>query len=108
MVESVVAVAILGVVVVTFAVALSAGSIAVRAQDQQVVAQRLVRTQMEYIKGYPYNISTYPTVEAPADYAISVSVNSSVYADSDIQKLTVTVTKDSEDVLTVEDYKVNR
>ena len=108
LVESLIAVAILGVVIVTFVVALSVGSITVQAQDEQVVAQRLARTQLEYIKGYPYNVSTYPAIDAPAGYAISVSVNSSIYADSDIQKITVTISKDSEELLAVEDYKVNR
>ena len=112
LVESLAAVAILGTAVVAFVVALSAGSIAVREQGQQVVAQSLVQTQLEYTKSYPYDAgaTTYPTVDTPAGYSISVEVDPILEADSDtdIQEITVTVAHDGEDLLTVEDYKVNR
>lgn len=105
--ESIVAVAILGVAVVAFVAALSAGSIAVREGDQEVVAQRLVRTQLEYIKGYPYD-TTYSKVDEPEGYTITVGVDPTSDNDTDIQKITVTISRDGEDILTVEDYKVNR
>ena len=110
LVESLVAVAILGVAVVAFAVALSAGSIAVREQDEQVVAQSLARTQLEYTKSYPYDpeATTYPAVETPEGYSVSVEVGSIPDTDTDIQKITVTISREEEDILTVEDYKVNR
>lgn len=112
LVESLVAVAILGVVVVAFVIALSAGSIAVRQGDEEVVAQSLVRTQLEYTKGYPYNpaATTYPAVDTPEGYSISVEVGSIPEAegDTDIQKITVTISRGGEDILTVEEYKVNR
>jgi len=110
LVESLAAVAILGVVTVAFVVALSAGSIAVRESSQEVVTQRLARTQLEYVKGYPYDpeATTYPAVDAPEGYTVSVEVASIPDTDTDIQKITVTVSREGEDVLTVEDYKVNR
>ncbi len=108
MAESVVAVGILGVAVVAFVVALSAGSIAVREQDQQVVAQSLAQTQLEYIKGLPYDVTSYPTVDAPEGYTVSIGVSSIPDTDTDIQKVTVTITRDGENILAVENYKVNR
>ena len=110
LVESLAAVAILGTGVVAFVVALSAGSIAVREQEQQFVAQSLVQTQLEYTKSYPYDAgaTAYPTVETPAGYSISVEVDPISDTDTDIQKITVTVSRDGEDLLTVENYKVNR
>ena len=108
LVESMFAVAILGVTVVTFVIALSAGSVAVREQKQQVTAQSLAQTQLEYIKSAPYNVASYPTIAEPEGYSISVSVNSNLYADSDIQQITVTITKSEEDILSIADYKVNR
>ena len=105
--EVVVAVGIMGVAVVAFVSALSTGSIAVREGEQEVVSQRLVQTQLEYIKGCPYNTS-YSTVAAPEGYMISVAVGSTPDNDTDIQKISVTVFRDGDDVLTVEDYKVNR
>ena len=105
--ESIVAVAILGVAVVAFVSALSAGSIAVREGDQEVVSQRLARTQLEYIKSCPYD-TTYSTVDEPEGYTISIGVGPTSDNDTDIQKITVTIYRDGEGILTVEDYKVNR
>ncbi len=124
LVESLIAVAILGTAVVAFIMALSAGMVAVREGNQQVVAQSLVRTQLEYIKNYPYNseATTYPYVYTydgtynpnpitlPEGYTISVEVDSIPEADddTDIQKIGVTISIGDENILTVEDYKVNR
>jgi len=110
LVETLVAVAVLGTSVVAFVVALSAGSIAVGEQGEEVVAQSLVRTQLEYIKSYPYDseATTYPAVDLPEGYTISVGVTSIPGTDADMQKITVTISRESEDIITVEDYKVNR
>ena len=77
---------------------------------QEVVAQSLVRSQLEYTKSYPYDpaATTYPTVAVPADYSISVAVSSVPETDTDIQKITVIVSREEQDILTVADYKVNR
>jgi type II secretory pathway pseudopilin PulG len=110
LVETLVAVAILGTSVVAFLVALSAGSIAVGKQDEEVVAQGLVQTQLEYTKSYTYDpeATTYPTVDAPEGYAISVDVDSIPDTGNDMQKITVTISRESENLITVEGYKVNR
>jgi type II secretory pathway pseudopilin PulG len=110
LVETLVALAILGTSVVAFVAALSAGSIAVGEQDEKVVAQSLAQTQLEYTKSYPYDseATAYPTVDTPEGYIISVNVTSIPETDTDIQKITVTISRDSENILTVADYKVNR
>jgi hypothetical protein len=51
---------------------------------------------------------TYPIIDAPEDYTIFVGVTSVPGADTDIQKITVTVSRDSETIISVSDYKVNR
>jgi len=108
--ESVIAVAVLGVAIVTFVAALATGSLAVSQENEQVVAQSLVRTQLEYIKNYPYDPSviTYPTVDAPKGFSICVTVGFIPNTDTDIQKITVTIYREGEEILSVEDYKVNR
>ncbi len=110
LVETLVAVAILGTSVVAFVAALSAGSIAVGEQDEEVVAQRLVRSQLEYTKSYSYdpNATTYPTIDVPAGYGLSVMTGSVPGTDTNIQKITVTISRDGQDILAVSDYKVNR
>lgn len=110
LVESLAAVAVLGATVVAFVVALSTGSIAVRESDQEAVAQSLVRSQLEYIKNYPYDpaATTYPKVAELEGYDISVEISPIPDTDTDIQQVTVTISRDGEEILTVEDYKVNR
>ncbi len=110
LVESLVAVAILGVAVVGFVLALSTGTIAVREGEREFIAQNLVQTQLEYTKGYPYDslATTYPTVAAPEGYTVSVGVSSIPDTDTDIQVITVIISTDTEEILKVEDYKVNR
>jgi hypothetical protein len=107
LVEAVVAVAVTGVTVVAFVAALSTGSIAVAELDQEVVAQRLTRTQLEFIKGSAYDTS-YTSISTPAGYTISIDVDSIPGTDSDIQEITVTIFRDGNEILRIEDYKVNR
>src|SRR4030042_3704420 len=55
LVEALVAVAILGGGVLTMILAMSGGVLAVNENDEEVTAQSLARTQMEYIKNYAYD-----------------------------------------------------
>jgi len=107
LVETLVAVAILGTAVVAFATGLSAGSIAVRGQDEIAVTQGLAQTQLEYTKSYAYNPGavTYPAVAAPPDYSISVGVSAVPGTDANMQKITVTVSREGQAIETVEGYK---
>jgi Tfp pilus assembly protein PilV len=108
--ETLVAVAILGTAVVTFIASISAGSIAVGAQDEETQIQNLARSQMEYTKSYTYiyGASSYPTIAAPSDYSLSVAVNMVPGADANIQKITVNVFREGQLKFAVSDYKVNR
>ena len=110
LVETLVAVAILGVAVVALVLGLSTGSITVGEGNQELVAQSLAQTQLEYVKGYSYDpeATTYPTVDTPEGYSICAEVGSIPDADTDIQRITVTISRDGEAILTVKDYKVNR
>ncbi len=112
LIESMVAVAVLGTAVVAFVTALSTGSTAVRESEYETIAQRLAQAELENIKSYTYNPEaiTYSTddVDTPEGYSISVAVSSIPDTDTDIQKITVAVSLAGEDILTVENYKVNR
>lgn len=105
--ESVVAVAIVGVAIVIFVTALSTGSIGVREGDQQVLAQSLARTQLEEIKAATY-ATGYSFIDTPEGYTISIGVTPIPDTDTDIQKITVAIWRGVDEILTVEDYKVNR
>jgi len=124
LVESLAAVAILGIAATSFVLSLSTGAIAVREDDQIVVAQSLAHTQLEYVKNYPYQpgATTYPYVYTydedynpnpitlPEGYDISVVVSQIPQAggDPDIQKITVTISREGVELLAIEGYKVRR
>lgn len=110
LVEVVVAIAVLGVSLAAFASALSTGSIAVGLKGEETIAQRLAQSQLESLKAATYDATgaSYTLVTAPADYSVSLAVDSSIYTNNDIQKLTVTIRHDDNTILTAEDYKVNR
>ena len=110
LVETLVAVAILGTSVVAFIVSLSAGSLTANELNRETMAQGLAQTQIEYTKNYAFipGATTYPVLAVPATYSVSVDVFDVPGTDTNIQKVTVTVQKDSETILTVSNYKVNR
>ena len=110
LVETLIAVAVLGSAVVAFVTGLSAGTLAVNVQDEQVTAQGLAQTQLEYTRSLPYDpeASAYPPIAAPDGYSLAVQVEPVAGADANLQKIAVTVTRDGESLLTVEGYKQNR
>ncbi len=109
LVEALVAIGILGVAVTAFVSDLSAGAVAVRVQNEGVIAQGLAQNQIEVIQAAAYDATgdSYPTIEAPAGYSVAVSTHS-VYGSDYLQKITIRVTHGDEPILTLEDYKVDR
>ncbi len=110
LVESLVAIAILGIGVTALITDLSAGSIAVTTQNEAAVAQGLAQTQMEVTKAAPYDPAgiTYASISAPEGYKVTVDTNSGIFDDKNIQKITVAIIHDTETVLTLEGYKVKQ
>ena len=108
--EALVAIAMLGGVIVVMVFAMSGGILAVGENAEEVSAQELVRSQMEYIKSCVYDpdATTYPTVDMPNDYSISVAVEDVPDTNTDIQKVTANISRGGDLVMTVTDYKVNR
>jgi prepilin-type N-terminal cleavage/methylation domain-containing protein len=94
-----------------FAVALSTGALAVNEGDKEVTAQSLARSQMEYIKylTYDQNADTYPTIDTPDGYSITVEVTAVAEPGNQrIQKVTANVSKDGVEQFYIVDYKVDR
>ena len=110
LVETLIALVILGTSVTAFIAGLSAGSIAVREQDNTASLQNLAQTQLEYTKSYTYitGAVTYPPVTAPPGYNISVGASSVPGSDVNLQKITVTVTREGAPTVTISGYKANR
>jgi prepilin-type N-terminal cleavage/methylation domain-containing protein len=110
LVETLVAIAILGVSVTAFILALSTGTIATRNQEEDALAQALAQTQMETIKAAAWDVSgaSYTAISPPTGYSLVITTNSSLYSTSNIQKVTVAVFRAGSAILTLEGYKVNR
>ena len=111
LVESLIAVTIVGIALTALVATLSTGSIAVQRSDKRVTAENLARAQLEYTKGQAYRIAPalYDTLTPlPAGYSISAEASSISGRDADIQKITVTVSYNGDSVLVMEDFKMDR
>lgn len=110
LVETLIAVAVLAITMVTLLTAISTGSIGVATTEERVTAENLARWQLEYTKSQAYQAAptSYETVTPPAGYTVSATASSIPDADSSIQKITIIVTRGAETLVTVEDYKVDR
>ena len=111
LVESLIAVAIVGIAITALVATLSTGSIAVRKTDERVTAENLAQAQLEYTKAQAYSTApaSYDTIAPLATgYSISAEASSISDRDADIQKVTVTVSYNGETMLVMEGFKVDR
>lgn len=129
--ETLIALALLGIFGVAFLAAISTSSITMANVEKKVTIENLARAQMEYIKNIescPYINYIYGPPDTPPDYqtldeldptdpyAIAIptgySINVTAVAlhqpDGGIQKVTTTILREGESLLVVEGYKVNR
>jgi type II secretory pathway pseudopilin PulG len=110
MLEGLVAIGILGGVVITMVFAMSSGALATNENGQELTVQNLARNQMEYIKTCPYtvNATTYPKINTPPGYSISVAVTAVPGRDTNIQNVTANISREGRFLMSVTDYKVKR
>jgi prepilin-type N-terminal cleavage/methylation domain-containing protein len=125
LIETLVALAILGATAVVFLVGLTTSSKAVMISQERVAADSLAKSQMEYIKSQKTYIpeedydpsdsyKSYQLINIPSDlieqgYAIVINPPEDISeADANIQKITVIVTHDGDEVFRLVNYKVNR
>ncbi len=115
-----VALALLGILMVTLFSALGTSSKTAAKTDEMVNMNNLARAQMEYTKIAAYisgspDVTTYPLVSTqgsdaisvPAGYTISVVGHALNQPDDGIQEVTVAIHRGS-DTMTLKGYKVNR
>lgn len=113
--ETVVALAVLGLVAIAILTALATGVKATTIAREQALAESLARSEMEYVKQAPYvpGALTYPIdasiVPAAEGWDIPGAVVEPVPGrDSSIQKITITVWHNERSILSLADYKGNR
>lgn len=122
LIETIVSVAILGLVVVFFMNGLSTLSMSDVILREQSQAEGLARSQIESIKSQNYisyvtGHGNYTLIAAPSGYAIVTTITPinpatgaalTAGADNDVQKVSITVSRNGTNLLTLDNYKVNR
>lgn len=113
-IETVVALAILGIIAVTFLNGLTTASKATFIADERATAESLARSQMEWVKNtsYSYN-ATYSPAPIPGgkdyiNYSVVITAEPLRDPDDGIQKITVSVKRSDKGVIKLEGYKVDR
>lgn len=113
--ETVIALAILGTVSVTFLNGLTTTSRSVFMTDERSTAESIAQTQMEWVKNASYDpgATTYSPAPIPdgrdyLNYTAVITTAPLDTPDDGIQKVTVTIQRSSKGVFQLEGYKVDR
>jgi prepilin-type N-terminal cleavage/methylation domain-containing protein len=108
LIETLVALALLGIIGVGFLSGLSTVSKALSITDEQATAKNLAESQMEILKRESYDL-LYTPAPIPSEYVgYSAEIDTELLRDSNIQKIAVIIKHNGEEVTTLEGYKVNR
>lgn len=112
LIETLVALAILGITVIVILNSAAAALKGAMLTQERVTVESLAKCQLEYIKAQPYSATgenymmSVPAKLQEQGYSIApISVVESV---TGLQKVTVTVKRNDQTLLRVQDYKVNR
>ncbi len=115
LIETVVALAILGTIAVTFLNGVVITSEAAFTTDERATAESLAQSQMEWAlnASYTVNATGYSPAPIPAskdytNYSAVITAEPLNNPDNGIQKITVTVNRSGEQIFTLESYKVQR
>jgi prepilin-type N-terminal cleavage/methylation domain-containing protein len=115
LIEMLVALAILGSVAVAFLSGLATTSKVDVIDDEQATAESLARSQMEWLRDvdYVYEATEYPPATLPEDedyinYSVTVAAEPLHDPDDGIQKIAVTVKRLDKEIVTLEDYKIDK
>ena len=115
LIETAVALAVLGTIAVTFLTGLVITTRAASITDEQATAESLARSQMEWSQSanYTVNATGYSPAPIPGgkdyiDYSANITAQSLHTPDDGVQKITVAVNHSGRQVITLESYKVNR
>jgi len=136
LIEVTVALGLMGIIVVAFLSGLSAASMALVIADEHTTAESLARTQMEYVKNQEYdtaptggegNYAKIADAEVPDGYTIcskdraDTTTENIIYGipwdslnniavddDVGLQRIKLVIKHNGKEIITLEDYKVDR
>jgi prepilin-type N-terminal cleavage/methylation domain-containing protein len=109
LVETLVALAIVGFISVFFVNSLSTSSSLGASIDEDETAKNLAEYQMEYVKNQDYSTSYEPAPipEAYGNYTANITVSAVNVRDGNIQKVTVVIAHHGINVTSLQGYKLN-
>jgi len=115
LIETVVALALIGIIAVAFISGLITASRAAYIADEQTTAESLARSQMEWAKNVNYVEGATQYFPAPipsggdyANYSAVIAAEPLHDPDDGIQKITVTIKHFDEEIIKLESYKRQR
>jgi prepilin-type N-terminal cleavage/methylation domain-containing protein len=107
LIETICAVAILGIIAVAFLSGLATTSTARATNEERTSAKILAESIIENIKTDTYSLSYEPVIP-PEFPGYTASVTTTSERNGNIQKIVVTIHHQGQDVLSLESYKVDR
>ncbi len=115
LIETLVAMALVGSIAVTYLSGLATTFKATMVADEQSTAESLARSQMEWVKTVTYVSSTanytataIPSASDYTGYSVNITAAALNTPDDGIQKITVAVKHWGKQLISLEGYKVNR
>lgn len=107
LIEVVISIALLGILAVGYLSALNTGSKVLFMTDEQETAKNLAESQMEYVTGQPFatSYSPAPIGDEYAGYSADIVTANVTSRDSNIQKITVIIEHNGEEVTRLERYR---
>ena len=108
--ESVIAVGILGTVLSTSIHVLATGSRAIGTVQALTTAQGIARSQLEYTKSISYCAPpcSYATIDVPTPYTVTAEAQTYSETDTNLEYVVVTVYKDGRSLTQIKELRVNR
>jgi len=118
LIETLIAIAVLGLIAVAFFTGLATASKVLFITDQRQTAQALAQSQLEYVKGIPgllpgYNPAPVPDEFTDAGYSVAIICDGITSRDENIQMVRIVVSHYGTPIIltgnsTLEGYKVRR
>jgi prepilin-type N-terminal cleavage/methylation domain-containing protein len=106
LIEVLVSLAVFSIIAVAVLGSLGTSSKVVNATGARETAKNLAESQMEYIKGLDYAAS-YTAAPVGAEYnGFTPTINTTAQGDNYLQKITISITWGSQNIYTLEGYKV--
>lgn len=106
LIEAVVAITVFVTIFTVTMVAISTALKSSQNLEQRAIAENIVRNQLEWIVSQPYSGPTigYTATTTPSDYIATITTDNlnEFPADDDIERITVTVTRDGGSILSIE------